>query len=146
MPESSIRVLLADDHSIVRKGLRSTLENETGIQVVGEAANGRETVRLCAQLKPSIAVIDIGMPQLNGIDAAAQVGKVSPSTRVIILSMHTDETYILRALTAGAKGYLLKDTAEDDLLPAASEYGRWEERHIATGGPCGGSTTRHFYL
>ena len=118
MPETSIRVLLADDHSIVRKGLRSTLESEAGIEVVGEAANGRETVRLCGHLKPSIAVIDIGMPQLNGIDAAAQVGKVSPLTKVIILSMHTDETYILRALTAGAKGYLLKDTAEDDLLPA----------------------------
>lgn len=118
MPETGIRVLLADDHSIVRKGLRSTLESEAGIEIVGEAANGRETVRLCAQLKPSIAVIDIGMPQLNGIDAAMQVGKVSPHTKVIILSMHSDETYILRALTAGAKGYLLKDTAEDDLLPA----------------------------
>ena len=92
MPETGIRVLLADDHSIVRKGLRSTLESEAGIEIVGEAANGRETVRLCAQLKPSIAVIDIGMPQLNGIDAAMQVGKVSPLTKVIILSMHSDET------------------------------------------------------
>lgn len=118
MPEPSTSVLLADDHSIVRKGLRAVLEGQPGIEVVGEAANGRETVRLCGSLKPSIAVIDIGMPQLNGIDAASQVGKVSPLTKIIILSMHTDETYILRALTASAKGYLLKDTAEDDLLPA----------------------------
>jgi DNA-binding NarL/FixJ family response regulator len=118
LPETVITVLLADDHSIVRKGLRSSLEGETGIEVVGEASNGRETVRLCSHLKPLIAVIDIGMPQLNGIDAASQIGKASPRTKVIILSMHSDETYILRALTAGAKGYLLKDTAEDDLLPA----------------------------
>src|SRR4051812_23838678 len=118
LPDTTITVLLADDHSIVRKGLRSSLEAETGIEVVGEAANGREAVRLSGHLKPGIAVIDIGMPQLNGIDAAAQIAKTSPRTKVIILSMHSDETYILRALTAGAKGYLLKDTAEDDLLPA----------------------------
>jgi len=118
LPDTTITILLADDHSIVRKGLRSSLEGETGIEVIGEAANGRETVRLCAALKPVIAVVDIAMPQLNGIDAAAQIAKASPRTKVIILSMHSDETYIVRALTVGAKGYLLKDTAEDDLLPA----------------------------
>jgi two-component system response regulator NreC len=118
LPDTTITVLLADDHSIVRKGLRSSLEGEPGIEVIGEASNGRETVRLCAALKPVIAVIDIAMPQLNGIDAAAQIAKASPRTKVIILSMHSDETYIVRALTVGARGYLLKDTAEDDLVPA----------------------------
>jgi DNA-binding NarL/FixJ family response regulator len=98
--------------------LRSTLETEPGYQVVGEAANGREAVRLAEQLTPDIAIIDIGMPQLNGIEAAAQIMKVTPQTRVLILSMHSDETYILRALTAGARAYLLKDTAEDDVMIA----------------------------
>lgn len=120
LPDQGISVILADDHSIVRKGLRSSLESVPGVRVVGEASNGRDTVRLCEHLRPSIAVIDIGMPQLNGIDATALIAKASPQTRVVILSMHCDETYILRALMAGAKGYLLKDTAEDDLLPAVT--------------------------
>ncbi|MDX2153686.1 MAG: response regulator transcription factor, partial [Bryobacteraceae bacterium] len=89
----NVRILLADDHSIVRKGLRSTLEEEPGYEVVGEAANGREAVRLAEQIKPDVAVMDIGMPQLNGIDATAQIQKVSPQTKVLILSMHSDETY-----------------------------------------------------
>jgi len=111
-------ILLADDHSIVRKGLRSTLEEDDRFHVVGEAANGREAVRIAEQLSPDIAILDIGMPQLNGIETTAQIQKVSPKTRVIILSMHSDETYILRALTAGARGYLLKDTAENDVMAA----------------------------
>jgi len=113
------QVLLADDHSIVRKGLRSILEGEYDITVVAEAANGREAVRLCEQFRPHIAIIDIGMPQLNGIDATAQIRKLSPETQIMILSMHTDETYILRALSCGAKAYVLKDAAEDEILPAA---------------------------
>ncbi len=113
----ALTVLLADDHGIVRKGLRAVLEEE-GLVVVGEAANGREAVRLCAEHRPNAAVIDIAMPQLNGIEAAAQIQKVSPATGVIMLSMYSDETYIMRALTAGAKGYLLKDTAGEDVLPA----------------------------
>lgn len=112
------RVVLADDHSIVRKGLRAVLEEEPGIEVAAEAANGREAVRACEELRPHVAVIDIAMPQLNGIEAAVQIQKASPSTGVIMLSMYSDETYIMRALTAGAKGYLLKDTAEEDVLPA----------------------------
>ena len=115
---SGTQVLLADDHSIVRKGLRSILEGEQDIKVVAEAANGREAVRLCEQFRPSIAIMDIGMPQLNGIDATAQIRKVSPETQIMILSMHTDETYILRALSCGAKAYVLKDAAEDEILPA----------------------------
>lgn len=114
----SAQVLLADDHSIVRKGLRSILEGEEDINVVAEAANGREAVRLCEQLRPDIAIVDIAMPQLNGIDATSQIRKASPDTQIMILSMHTDETYILRALSSGAKGYVLKDAAEDEILPA----------------------------
>ncbi|HVT95581.1 MAG TPA: response regulator transcription factor [Bryobacteraceae bacterium] len=113
-----IRVVLADDHSIVRKGLRAVLEEEAGIEVAAEASNGRDAVRACEEVRPNVAVVDIAMPQLNGIEAAVQIRKVSPSTAVIMLSMYSDETYIMRALTAGAKGYLLKDTAEEDVLPA----------------------------
>jgi two-component system, NarL family, response regulator NreC len=116
MPET--RILLADDHSIVRKGLRAIIEGEPGMVVVGEAANGRETVKLCQELKPAIAIVDIAMPQLNGIEAVTQVLKDQPDLKPIILSMHADESYIMRALSAGAKGYLLKDTAEQDILPA----------------------------
>jgi two-component system, NarL family, response regulator NreC len=113
-----VNILIADDHSLVRRGLRSTLEESTDCRIVAEAANGREAVRLAEQLTPDIAILDVGMPQLNGIEAAAQIQKLSPKTRIIILSMHSDETYILRALTAGARGYLLKDTAENDVLTA----------------------------
>lgn len=113
----SIRVLLADDHGVVRKGLRFLLEN-AGMQVVGEAADGREAVRLAEELRPDVVVMDVAMPQLNGIDAAAQVVKRNPEIGVIVLSMHSDETYIVRALTAGARGYLLKDSADADLVRA----------------------------
>ncbi len=114
---SDVKVVLADDHGIVRKGLRAVLEEE-GFEVVGEAANGRDAVRLCAELQPEAAVIDIAMPLLNGIEAAAQIRKASPATGVVMISMYSDETYVMRALTAGAKGYLLKDTAGEDVLPA----------------------------
>jgi two-component system response regulator NreC len=116
MPE--YRVLLADDHSIVRKGLRSILEEDSLFEVVGEASNGREAVELTESLQPHIVVMDVAMPQLNGLEAAAQVQKIAPASKIIILSMYQDETYILRALTAGARGYLLKDTAEDEIVPA----------------------------
>lgn len=116
MPE--YRILLADDHSIVRKGLRAILEEDPSLEVVAEAANGREAVDLCQTLEPHIAVLDVSMPQLNGLEVAAQLQRSSSGTKVIILSMYRDETYILRALTAGARGYLLKDTAEEEILPA----------------------------
>ena len=116
MPE--VRVLLADDHSIVRRGLRSALEDDPSFQIVGEAANGREAVQLAELLVPDVAIIDIAMPQLNGIDATALIQKASPKTRVLMLSVHSDETYILRALTAGAHGYLLKDSAENEVVSA----------------------------
>jgi len=111
-------VLLADDHGVVRKGLRFLLEQDAEFSVVGEAADGREAVRLAKEVQPDVVVADIAMPQLNGIDATSQIVKANPGTGVLILSMHSDESYLLRALEAGAKGYLLKDSAEEDLKRA----------------------------
>lgn len=112
------RVVLADDHSVVRQGLRAWLERSGYVQVVGEAADGREAVAIVEQLQPDVVIMDIAMPMLNGIDATAQITRRNPDTKVIILSMHADEAYILRALGAGAKGYLLKESTESDVLPA----------------------------
>lgn len=112
------KVLLADDHAVVRKGLRFVLGREPAIEVVGEAGDGDEAVKLAAQLKPDIAILDIAMPHLNGIEATERIVKENPRTAVVILSVHADESYVLRTLTAGAKGYLLKESAEDDILQA----------------------------
>jgi two-component system, NarL family, response regulator NreC len=111
-------VLLADDHAVVRKGLRFLLDESDYVQVVGEASDGRQAITLAQQLRPNLVIIDIQMPMLNGIDASAQIVKDNPGTAVIILSMYSDESYILRALNAGAKGYLLKDSVETDILNA----------------------------
>lgn len=113
-----IRVLLADDHTLIRAGLRKVVESEPGLAVVGEANDGREAVALAEKLKPEVAVMDIGMPNLNGIEACRQIRAASPGTQVVMLSMHSDEGYVLRALKAGAKAYLLKDSAEADLARA----------------------------
>ena len=113
-----MRILLADDHGIVRRGMRALLESERDIDVVAEAADGREALNLALKVKPDVAIIDIGMPSLNGIDVTAQAVKQIPKLKVIILSMHADETYVLRALVAGAKAYLLKEATEEDLAPA----------------------------
>ncbi len=115
---SNVRVLLADDHGIVRRGLHYLLERSPGFEVVGEAADGREAVKLAAELHPDVVIMDIAMPNLNGIDATAQIVRKHPETGVIILSMHSDESYLVRALSAGARGYLLKDSAEADLMRA----------------------------
>lgn len=114
----SIRVLLADDHGVVRKGLRFLLERRSDMEIVGEAADGREAVRIAEATDPDIVIMDIAMPLLNGIEATAQMVKRNPHIGVIILSMHSDEDYLLSSLNAGAKGYLLKDSAEEDLVRA----------------------------
>jgi len=114
----NIRVLLADDHGVVRKGLRFLLERQPDMEIVGEAADGREAVRLAEAANPDIVIMDIAMPLLNGIDATAQIVKRNPAIAVIILSVHSDEDYLLSSLNAGAKGYLLKDSAEVDLVRA----------------------------
>jgi two-component system response regulator NreC len=113
-----IHVLLADDHAVVRKGLRFLLEKDPGLKVVGEAKDGREVVQLAEEFRPNVVIMDIGMPLLNGIDATAQIVKQNPNVGVIMLSIHSDESYLVRALTAGAKGYLLKESAEMDLARA----------------------------
>jgi len=112
---SPVRVLLADDHGVVRKGLRYVLESAGGLEVVGEAADGVEAVRLTEALHPDVVIMDLAMPLLNGIDATARIVKQSSGTAVVVLSMHSDESYLTRALAAGAKAYLLKDSAEEDL-------------------------------
>lgn len=113
-----IRILLADDHTLMRRGLRLIIEQQPDLAVVGEAEDGRQAVSLAASLKPEVAVLDIGMPNLNGIEAAKQITDGKSGAAIIILSMHADETYILRALKSGARGYLLKDSAESDLVRA----------------------------
>lgn len=113
-----IRILIADDHGIVRQGTRSLLEKEPDIEVVGEAEDGRAAVAMAESLKPDVIAMDIAMPQLNGLDAAAQIVKRHPEIGVIILSMHEEEDYLVRALSAGVRGYLLKDNAQMDLVRA----------------------------
>jgi DNA-binding NarL/FixJ family response regulator len=122
-----LRVLLADDHGIVRRGLRSLLESEAGLSIVAEAADGLEALRLCEEHAPDTLIVDIAMPKMNGIEVAARVQKLPHPPKVIILSMHADESYILRALAAGARAYLLKDATDEDLLPAV--------RSVAAGKP-----------
>jgi DNA-binding NarL/FixJ family response regulator len=107
---------LADDHNILRQGLRLLLERQPGFEVVGEAADGRQAVERAASIKPDVVLLDIAMPNLNGIEAAEQIRAALPHASIIILSMHSDESYVLRALKAGARGYVLKDTAENDLI------------------------------
>jgi two-component system, NarL family, response regulator NreC len=113
-----LRVLLADDHSIVRRGLRSLIETQPDIRVVGEAGDGLEALRLCEAHQPDTIVLDVAMPKLNGIQVAERVQKLPRPPHVIVLSMHADESYIIRALAAGARAYLLKDATDEDLVPA----------------------------
>ena len=113
-----IRVLLADDHNLIRAGLRLVAEQQPDLTVAGEAADGRQAVAMAHSLKPDVVVMDIGMPDLNGIEAARQIRESLPDTQIVMLSMHSDEGYILRALKAGARAYLLKDSAEADLARA----------------------------
>jgi len=113
-----IRVLLADDHAVIRHGLRLVLEQQQDFEVVGEASDGREAVNLAKSLKPDVAVLDITMPNLNGIEATRQISAMLPGVSIVVLSMHADEAYVLRALKAGARGYLLKESPEADFIRA----------------------------
>jgi len=115
---SAIRTLLADDHALVRAGIRALLRDIADIAIVAEADNGRDAVRLASELTPDLAILDISMKELNGIEAAAQMKAQSPGTRVLILSMHTTEDFVRRALKAGAAGYIVKDSAPLELTMA----------------------------
>jgi DNA-binding NarL/FixJ family response regulator len=112
------RVLLADDHKILRQGLRTLLEQEKDIQIVGEAENGRSSVKLAGELAPDVVIMDVAMPDLNGIDATRRITKAEPNARVLALSMHSDGRYVRGMLQAGARGYILKDCAAEELTRA----------------------------
>jgi len=113
-----VRILLADDHTVMRAGLRLLLERHEDFEVIGEASDGRQAVDIATELKPAVVVMDIAMPQLNGVEAARQILNRDPETAIVMLSMHSDESYVLRSLKAGARAYLLKDSAEADLVSA----------------------------
>src|SRR5579872_99374 len=113
-----IRILLADDHAMVRQGFRLILASQPDMEIVGEAGNGRETLDMAEKLKPDLVVMDVAMPELNGIEATRRLAESSPRTRVLALSMHKDSVYVREILRAGARGYLLKDSIDKDLVSA----------------------------
>ena len=113
-----IRILLADDHAVVRHGFRMMLDAQPDMEIVGEAGNGRDAVQLAEELKPDVVVMDVAMPELNGIEATRRLAASTPHTRVVALSMHKDSVYVREILRAGARGYLLKDSPPGDLLSA----------------------------
>jgi DNA-binding NarL/FixJ family response regulator len=117
------QILLADDHQIVRQGLRAMLEHE-GFKIVGEAADGRDAVRLAQSAPPDVAILDLAMPVLNGVDAAREMLRAEPRIRVILLTMYTEDPYVLEALRAGVSGYVLKTQASNDLVQAIREVSR----------------------
>ena len=121
-----IRILLADDHTVVRQGLRLLLIRNQDIDVVGEAASGREAVAMCRELSPDIAIVDIAMPEMNGVEATRQIRQDGSGASVIILSMHKDAMYVRETLRAGAKGYLLKDAMDKDIVQAIRAVARGE--------------------
>jgi DNA-binding NarL/FixJ family response regulator len=122
----TIRILLADDHDLFRAGIRALLDNLDGIEVVAEAGSGREALRLCQAHHPDVALMDIMMPELNGLDATARLAAISPGTRTIVLSMNAHEEYVLQALRAGAVGYLLKNISPRELEQAIRTVVRGE--------------------
>jgi len=118
MPVRRLRILLADDHAVVRNGFRMILAAQADMEVVGEVSNGREAVEMAGRLLPDVVVMDVTMPELNGIEASRQISKTVPKARILALSMQKDSVYVREMLRAGAKGYLLKDCDERDLLAA----------------------------
>jgi DNA-binding NarL/FixJ family response regulator len=121
-----IRILLADDHAVVRQGFKAILGAQADMEIIGEAGNGREAVELAEKLRPDVAVMDVAMPELNGIEATRRMNEVAPRTRVLALSMHKDSVYVREILRAGARGYLLKDQIDSDLLAAVRAIARGE--------------------
>jgi two-component system response regulator NreC len=121
----SLRILLADDHNLFRQGVRRILETQPGMQVVAEASSGLQAIDMAREHQPDVAIVDIAMKELNGIEATAQLLRQSPRTAVLILSMYSDERYVMRAVRSGARGYLLKDTVEEGLIEAV--------QHVAQG-------------
>ncbi len=129
-----IKILLADDHKIMREGLRSLIEKNSQFEIVGEAADGRTTVKLAQELTPDIIIMDIGMPDLNGIEATRRIKAIVPKTRVIALSMYYDKRFVSGMLEAGASGYLRKDSGADELvaaIQAVAENGTYLSPRIA---------------
>jgi len=124
MTPKKIRILLADDHAVVRQGFGRILASQSDLEVIGEAGNGREAVDLAEQLKPDVVVMDVSMPELNGIEATRRLMKAAPRTRVLALSMHKDSVYVREILRAGAQGFLLKDASDQDLLAAVRAVGQ----------------------
>src|SRR5499427_4641907 len=120
------RILLADDHAVVRQGFKLSLGAQPDMEIVGEAGNGREAVELAEKLRPDVAVMDVAMPELNGIEATRRITETSPRTRVLALSMHKDSVYVREILRAGARGYLLKDAKEEDFLAAVRAVAKGE--------------------
>ncbi len=136
----TVRIVLADDHALVRAGIRALLQAIEGVAVVAEAENGRDALALCKEHKPDLAILDITMQELNGIDAASQVKAACPATRVLILSMHSSEEFVRRAIKSGANGYLVKDAAPLELAMAVQAVMRDEvylsprvSRHVVAG-------------
>ncbi len=121
-----IRILLADDHAVVRQGFKMILSAQSDMEIVGEAGNGREAVELAEELKPDIVVMDVAMPELNGIEATRRLASSTPHTRVVALSMHKDNVYVREILRAGARGYLLKDSVASDVVTAIRSVARGE--------------------
>lgn len=123
---SKIRIVLADDHSVVRQGFRRILEAQPDMEIVGEASNGKEALESAAKFTPDVVVMDVAMPELNGIEATRRMAEVAPRTRVLALSMHKDSVYVREILRAGARGYLLKDAVDADLIAAVRAVSRGE--------------------
>ena len=121
-----VKVILADDHSLVRAGIRSLIQNIPGVEVIAEADNGRDAIKLIDELNPDLVLLDIAMPELNGLEVVARISKEFSDTKVIILSMHTNEEYVVQALRSGASGYLLKDAAPNELEIAVNAVMRGE--------------------
>ena len=119
-PQARVRILLADDHDVVREGIRKLLEGQPHWVVCGEAVNGRQAVALCKEMKPDIAMLDISMPELNGVDAATQILKVSPATEILVLTMHESEQLVRDMLATGVRGYLLKSDPARNIIEAVA--------------------------